>query len=74
MDQSDVIATAFEKAGGIKAVATAMRMTEEGVRLWRVRGKVPAERVIELEELSGIARERLRPDLYAPATDRPQAA
>lgn len=62
---------ALEKGGGIGAIAKALSMSEEGVRLWRARGKVPAERVVELEALTGVPREDLRPDLYraAPAQD-----
>jgi DNA-binding transcriptional regulator YdaS (Cro superfamily) len=70
MDQSEVIRDALEKAGGTKAVATALGISAEGVRLWRSRGKVPADRVVELEQLTGVPREKLRPDLYA----REQAA
>lgn len=64
MSQTDVITEAIEKGGGLKALATAMGMSEEGVRIWRSRGKVPAERVVELEKLTGVPREKLRPDLY----------
>jgi DNA-binding transcriptional regulator YdaS (Cro superfamily) len=33
--------------------------------------RVPAERVLEVEQLSGISRHELRPDVYGPA---PRAA
>lgn len=74
LDQSEIIRDAFEKAGGIGAVAKAFEMSEEGVRLWRARGKVPDKHVIELERISGVPRQRLRPDLYCPPAPRQQAA
>lgn len=75
MDQAEVIKNAIDKAGGVKAVAKAMQMSEEGVRLWHARGRVPAERVVELEQLTGVPREALRPDLYERPTDTaPQQA
>lgn len=30
------------------------------------RGRVPAERVIDVERVTGISREQLRPDIYPP--------
>jgi hypothetical protein len=63
--QSEVIAEAIVKGGGVRRVANAMKMSEEGVRLWRVRGFVPAKRLIEFALLTGVPRERLAPDLYA---------
>ena len=46
-------------------VAKMLGMSQRGVGLWFARGRIPAERVIELERVSGIPREKLRPDLYA---------
>lgn len=67
MSQSKVIGEAIDKGGGLKAVAAALKMTEEGVRLWRVRGIVPSKRLVEFSQLTGVPREKLRPDLYADA-------
>jgi hypothetical protein len=64
-NQSEVIAEAIVKGGGVRRVAIAMKMSEEGVRLWRVRGFVPAKRLVEFARLTGVGRERLAPDLYA---------
>jgi len=64
MDESEVIAEALEKGGGVAAVAKALKMSTEGVRLWRARGRVPADRIVELERITGVPRERLRPDLF----------
>jgi len=70
----EVIEEAIQKGGGLKVIAKALNMSEEGVRLWRVRGSVPASRVVEVEALTGVSRKRLRPDLYAAAPARKQVA
>lgn len=64
MSESETIRKALEQGGGVGAVARAMNLTHEAVRLWRSTGRVPAERVVELEKLTGMPREQLRPDLY----------
>lgn len=62
--ESELIAKAIEAGGGIGAVAKAMDLTEEAVRLWRVRGKVPTKHIVAFEALTGTPREALHPDLY----------
>jgi hypothetical protein len=42
-------------------VARGLGLSRSAVSLW---DKVPAEVVVEVERISGIPRERLRPDLY----------
>jgi DNA-binding transcriptional regulator YdaS (Cro superfamily) len=52
---------------GIKLtqLATALRVDKGTVTRWH-QGRVPAERVLDVEGITGIPREKLRPDLYAP--------
>ena len=38
------------------------------------RSRVPADRVIDVERAIGVPRERIRPDLYAPAPTGSEAA
>lgn len=64
MAESETIGKALEQGGGIVAVAKALGISDEAVRLWRVHGRVPAERVVDLERITGVPRESLRPDLY----------
>jgi DNA-binding transcriptional regulator YdaS (Cro superfamily) len=52
---------AVKAAGGVRALARLLGLTHPAIQHWE---RVPAERVIEIEALTGIARERLRPDLY----------
>jgi hypothetical protein len=49
----------IERAGSMRALARMLGITHQAIRLW---DKVPAERLLEIEEKTGIARERLRPE------------
>jgi DNA-binding transcriptional regulator YdaS (Cro superfamily) len=58
--------------GLLAEVARALGLTRAAVVKWT---DVPAERVIEIERITGIPREALRPDLYtrhSPITPRRQ--
>lgn len=55
---------AIEAAGGRRAVAEAIGVRYQAVQKWQRLGRLPAERVLELEKISGISRSSLRPDLY----------
>lgn len=61
-------ALAIEKAGGASAVGRALGISPQAVGQWK---RVPAERVIAVEGLSGVARYRIRPDIY-PAPAEPE--
>jgi TorA maturation chaperone TorD len=52
---------AIRAAGGIGALARALGISQPAVSTWR---KVPAERVLAVEALTGVSRAVLRPDLY----------
>ncbi len=52
---------AIAAKGGAKALADALRLSKQAVSKWR---RVPAARVLQVERVTGIAREDLRPDLY----------
>ena len=43
-------------------VAQELGVSRQTIHNWQ-RKKIPAERVVELSQVTGIARERLRPDL-----------
>jgi DNA-binding transcriptional regulator YdaS (Cro superfamily) len=53
---------AVDAAGGVSALARKIKVTSGAVSQWR---KIPAERVIEVERVTGVSRAVLRPDLYA---------
>lgn len=52
-------------AGGYSAVARKIGETKQVIWSWvNVLGRVPAEKVMELEEALGIPRSEIRPDIY----------
>jgi DNA-binding transcriptional regulator YdaS (Cro superfamily) len=48
------------------------RCTPQAVQKMCASGHVPAERVLDIEKITGISRHELRPDLYP--TEQPEAA
>jgi DNA-binding transcriptional regulator YdaS (Cro superfamily) len=52
---------AIEKAGGIRALARELGISGAALCVWK---RVPAHRILQLEYVTSIPRERLRPDLY----------
>lgn len=52
---------AIKAVGGVGALARALGISQPSVSNW---SRVPPERVIEVEKVSGIGRHLLRPDLY----------
>lgn len=47
-------------------LARQLNVTRQAITLWKSRGKIPAERVLAVEAISGVSRSVLRPDLYPP--------
>jgi DNA-binding transcriptional regulator YdaS (Cro superfamily) len=56
-----VVEEAAEKAGGVTKLAQALGIKHNAFYSWK---KVPAERVLEIERITGISRHSLREDLY----------
>lgn len=48
-------------AGGVVALSLKLGLSRGAVSQW---DRVPAERVLEVERLTGVPRESIRPDLY----------
>ena len=55
------IERAFEIAGGISAMASNFKLTPWAVSKWR--NRVPAERCPDIERMTGVRCEDLRPDV-----------
>lgn len=51
-------------AGGQSALARSLKVTPQAVQKMCATGRVPAERVLDIERLTGVPRNELRPDLY----------
>jgi len=52
---------AIQAAGGLGALARALGISQPSVSNWQ---RIPAERVLAVEAITGVARAALRPDLY----------
>jgi DNA-binding transcriptional regulator YdaS (Cro superfamily) len=61
--ERQIIATACERAGGMRALARAIGIHYQNIQGWK---RIPAERMIAIETATGIPREQLRPDLFVP--------
>lgn len=53
------------RAGGIKAFAQRLGIRHQSLHSWR--NGVPPDRVLKVEEITGISRHELRPDIYGEA-------
>jgi DNA-binding transcriptional regulator YdaS (Cro superfamily) len=61
------LSKAIQSAGGQKALADLLGVRQSHVSNWLNRNKrVPAERVLDIERVTGVSRTELRPDLYPP--------
>jgi DNA-binding transcriptional regulator YdaS (Cro superfamily) len=61
---------ALKIAGGYRALARAAGVSHQAVLKWE---RVPPVRVLLVEELTGIPRSTLRPDIYPPAREQRRA-
>lgn len=53
-------------------LAKAIGIKPQALTGWKASGRVPAERVLEVERISGVPRHEIRPDLYPPPEHDPQ--
>lgn len=51
----------FSARGSVSRIARELGISQSSLYFWK---KVPAERVIDLERITGIPREILRPDIF----------
>ena len=56
-----ILKSAAQRLDGVNQLADGLGVTRQALYQW---SRVPAERVIEIERLTGVARHDLRPDLY----------
>jgi DNA-binding transcriptional regulator YdaS (Cro superfamily) len=52
---------ALKRAGGVRPLARALGISHTAILMWR---RVPYERLLEVEKITQIPREELRPELY----------
>lgn len=71
MTKQAALGRALAVAGGTKALADQLNISQAAVSQWQ---RVPVERVLEVERRTGIPRHELRPDIYPPADSAHVAA
>ena len=57
----EIVEKAADKAGGVTKLAAELGIKHPSLHSWK---KIPAERVLDIERVTGISRHELRPDLY----------
>lgn len=66
-EQTPAIEAAIKAAGTQQALADSLGIRSASISEWKTRGRVPAERVLEVEAITGVSRHQLRPDVFGPA-------
>jgi len=61
------IELAISLAGGASALSRHFEITPQAVLQWK---KCPADRVLDVERITGISRHELRPDIFGAAPSR----
>jgi DNA-binding transcriptional regulator YdaS (Cro superfamily) len=54
---------AIAAAGGFTRLGRMLGISGEAIMQWK---RAPAQRVLDIERVTGVAKERLRPDYWAP--------
>ena len=78
LGMSDVLTLIKERSGGCVALAAklsaatpAAPITSQAVSQWR---RVPAERVLSVEAITGVSRHQIRPDIFGAPPEAGEAA
>lgn len=58
------IEKAIAAVGGVAQLAKLCGVSYEAVRKWQATGRLPVERVLEVEGFTQVSRYDLRPDIY----------
>lgn len=61
---SNVIQKAIDAVGDSAELATRLGISAGHVRMWKSRCSVPPKYVIRIEQITGVSRHELRPDIY----------
>jgi DNA-binding transcriptional regulator YdaS (Cro superfamily) len=60
-ERSPGLRAAIEAVGGVRALARAVGISHVSVIRWYV---IPIDRLFVVEEITGVSREKLRPDIF----------
>lgn len=72
--EREALAEAVKAVGSQEKLGKGIGKSQAHVWHWLNKGRLPAEEVLRVEEISGVSRHRLRPDIYpdvkaVPASD-----
>lgn len=73
-DLGTELAAAVRKVGSQSAFGRLVGKRQSTIREWLMTDKVAPESVLKVEEVTGISRHRLRPDVYGPEPTEEAAA
>lgn len=62
IDFKEPLRRAAARVGGLAQLASRLKISRAALHQWE---KVPADRVVEIERITGVSRIELRPDLYS---------
>lgn len=63
----DALSKAIDVCGGQSSLASKIGKKQAHISMWLSRDmKVPADQVLKIEQVTGVPRHELRPDLYPP--------
>lgn len=67
-EEASTVSRVIELLGGPSKAAQALGIDNPSVVLnWKARGRIPAERVLQVEKATGISRHEQRPDIFGSA-------
>ena len=64
LNKDNPVDLAIGAAGGIRPLARLIGISAPSIWEWRKRGRIPAERVLDVERETGVSRHDLSPKLY----------
>ena len=64
IERDDAVKSAIEAAGGVGKLAELLGISGPAISQWE---RIPLDRVIDVERVTGISRTKLRPDMFETA-------
>lgn len=62
----EALTEAIKAVGTQQSLADQLGIKSASISEWKARGRVPAERVLDIEAATGVSRHDLRPDIFGP--------